>query len=178
MSALALQVKIVIAFTDKVTPVWFFRCISPSRKPSTSSQDTGAVCLQTWAYIQHSLTYRFLHALKHHYLICLIRDSANHILSTAAEEWIFSMLGSSANSALEDVLVRAKASSCTCLTRGAHLWEPAHCNRTFAPNTSGHTYSCFLQPCSVGSWERRGGKNHWKIIKKKKSKLLPTVTTI
>lgn len=152
MSALALQVKIIIAFTDKVTLVQYFKYTWASRKPRTSSHDTGAACLQTRAYIQHSLTHRFLHALKHHYLICLTRDSANHVLSTAAEKWIFSTLGSSANSALEDVLGRAKASSCTCLTRGAHLWEPSHYNRTFVPIVHGHTYSCFLQHCSVGSW--------------------------
>lgn len=162
MSALALQVKIIIAFTDKVTLVQYFKYTSASRKPRTSSQDTGAACLQTRAYIQHSLTHRFLHAPKHHYLICLTRDSANHVLSTAAEKWIFSTLDSSANSALEDVLGIAKASSCTCLTRGAHLWEPSHCNRTFVRNARGHTYSCFLQHCSAGSWERRGKKKSLK----------------
>lgn len=76
-------------------------------------------------------------------LLCLTKDSANHILFTAAKEWTFLMLGSPANNTLEDVLARGKASTCTWLTRGGHLGESAHCTRTSEPNTSVHRYTCF-----------------------------------
>lgn len=92
-----------------------FKCTWDSRNPRASSPGRLSIQPADPIYTQVSSGPKPS-------LLCLTRDSANHILFTAAKEWTFSMLGSPTNSALEDVLTRGKASTRTWLTRGA-IWE-------------------------------------------------------